>query len=83
MHPTGRASDFGSGTPLPIRHGMSSHSAAAQTNFYAHHAPTNILRTRSCPLVVLVTIHDTRWSHVLNVPVVVLNVMTMHAFEAL
>jgi hypothetical protein len=37
----------------------------------------------SCPLIVLVTIHDTRRGHVLIILWATLNVMSLHAFEAL
>jgi hypothetical protein len=45
--------------------------------------PTTLLRIRSCPLIVSITIHDTKMSQILVVSVVALNVMNLHAFEAL
>jgi hypothetical protein len=67
----------------PHRAARSRASTMAQIDFCTPRAPTTLLRTSSHPLIVSITIHDTKLGHVLIVPEVALNVMVMHAFEAL
>jgi hypothetical protein len=55
----------------------------AHTDFCTPHALTILLRTRSRPLIMLITIHDTKLSYVLFLIGATLNVMILHAFEAM
>jgi hypothetical protein len=58
-------------------------SAVAHTDFCIPHAPTTLLRTGSHPLIVSITIHDAKLSHILIITGALLDVMSLHGFEAL